>query len=256
MPSILLLIAWLVAPISAQPSATFTLEKGELPILLVAPHGGNGNLSDAPIRRARDSGDPHFSGKKDMITAELTRSYSDQIFQVTGKRPSALISEVHRKYCDLNRQEDWSSPAPAGQAFHREYHTALKLELDRLLSEHGWVLLMDIHGQSSEPHDLMIGIREGQVIGDWSRQTLWDEGGVIEALRGEGFTVVPDRPEQEIRFGGGFIVKTYGADKRVEAWQLEHGGNLRFDPERSRRFVELMVGALVAALANGRDWTI
>ena len=250
MPSILLLIAWLVTPISAQPSTTFTLEKGELPILLVAPHGGSGSLSEAPIRRARETADPHFSSKKDMMTAELARSYSEQLLKLTGKKPSLLVSEVHRKYCDLNRQEDWSSPAPAGQAFHREYHTALKLELDRLLSEHGWVLLLDIHGQSSEPHDLMIGIREGQVIGDWSRRALWGEGGVIEALRGEGFTVVPDRPEQEIRFGGGFIVKTYGADERVEAWQLEHGGNLRFDPERSRKFVKLMVGALAAALAN------
>ena len=241
-----------MAPISAQSSSTFTLEKGELPIFLIAPHGGNGGLPEAPIRRARDSDDPHFSGKKDMLTAELTRSYSKQIFQVTGKKPSVLISEVHRKYCDLNRQEDWSSPAPAGQAFHRQYHTALKLELDRLLSEHGWVLLLDIHGQSSEPHDLMVGIREGNVIGEWSRRVLWGEGGVFETLRSDGFTVVPDRPEQEIRFGGGFIVKTYGADDRVEAWQLEHGSNLRFDQARYDKYVELMVEALANALRNGK----
>jgi N-formylglutamate amidohydrolase len=187
-----------------------------------------------------------------MLTSELARSYSEQIFQRTGKRPSVLISEVHRKYCDLNRQEDWSSPAPAGRAFHREYHGALKLELERLLSEHGWALLLDIHGQSSEPYDLMVGIREGDVIGDWSRKALWDKGGVLESLRGEGFAVVPDRPEQKIRFGGGFIVRTYGTDERVEAWQLEHGGNLRFDPERYRKFVALMAGALAVALANGR----
>ena len=63
---------------------------------------------------------------------------------------------------------------------------------------------------------------------------------------------MPDRPEQEIRFGGGFIIQTYGADERVEAWQLEHGGNLRFAPERYQKFVELMIGALAAALENQR----
>lgn len=252
MPSLLLLFVWFISPIAAQSFSTFTLESGDLPIFLIAPHGGSGYLPDAPIRKARDSDDPHFSGKKDMLTAELARSYRDQIFKATGQKPSVLISEVHRKYCDLNRREDWSSPAPAGQSFHREYHRALRQELDRVLSEHGWALLLDIHGQSSEPHDLMVGIREGEVIGEWSRETLWGESGVVEILRGNGFTIVPDRPEQKIRFGGGFIVRTYGADERVEAWQLEHGSNLRFDQNRQQKFVELMVGALAPALKSAR----
>ncbi|MCA9779510.1 MAG: N-formylglutamate amidohydrolase, partial [Candidatus Eremiobacteraeota bacterium] len=243
------LISLLCRPLSAE-TAPFILEKGDLPILLVAPHGGSGNLLEAPIRRQRDSEDPHFSTKKDMVTSELTRSYCDEILRVTGKKPSLLNSEIHRKYCDLNRQEDWSSPAPAGQAFHREYHRALREELERLVSTHGWALLLDIHGQSSEPHDLMIGVREGDTIGNWSKAALWGHDGLVERLQKEGFAVVPGRAQDKIRYGGGYIVKTYGADGRVEAWQLEHGSSLRFDLERNQAFVRIFVEVLVDNLGT------
>ena len=229
LPSLLVLISLLCRPLSAE-TAPFILEKGDLPILLVAPHGGSGSLLEAPIRRQRDSEDPHFSTKKDMVTSELTRSYCDEILKVTGKKPSLLSSEIHRKYCDLNREEEWSSPAPAGQAFHREYHGVLRDELKRLVDLHGWALLLDIHGQSSEPHDLMIGVREGDTIGDWSKAALWGNDGLVERLQKEGFAVVPGRAQEKIRYGGG-----YSENLRRQ----RQGGSLA---TRTRQFAALRPG--------------
>ena len=45
-------------------------------------------------------------------------------------------------------------------------------------------------------------------------------------------------------------VKTYGANGKVEAWQLEHGSSLRFDLEKSQAFVRIFVQVLVDNLGT------
>lgn len=243
LPSVLILLL-LCQPAPAEP---FTFEKGELPILLVAPHAGGEDLAGAAIRQKEESGDPNFSNKRDLVTLELAELYKQELHQATGKSPSVLVSHIHRKFCDLNRPEELSSPPGPGQDVHRAFHTTLRQEVDRLIEVHGRVLLLDLHGQSAQPQDLTIGVRRGEVIGEWSRVLLWGQGGLVAQLRQADFSVVPDQPEEKIRYGGGFIVKTYGAAPEVEAWQLEHGKELRFNPERNGKFVKLMAQILKRA---------
>ena len=46
----------------------FTLSRGQIPILLVAPHGGSHQLVGASIREEDKVSDPHFTTKRDMLT--------------------------------------------------------------------------------------------------------------------------------------------------------------------------------------------
>ena len=87
-------------------------------------------------------------------------------------------------------------------------------------------------------------------MGPWSERILWAEAGLVEELKKDGFTVIPDRPKEKTRYGGGYIVRTYGKNEAVEAWQLEHGRDLRFEKSRNRRFVRIVVERLARSLPN------
>jgi N-formylglutamate amidohydrolase len=248
LPSIIIVLL-LVGAVWAKPTH-YSLQEGSLPVLLVSGHGGSEELPGATVRQKQDSADPHFSTAKDLVTAELTSLYSDELYRATGKRPSTIVSRIHRKYCDLNRKNEWSSAEKSGRDFHQDFHAALQQELDRILKTHGWALVLDIHGQSSEPYDLIVGTRRGRTVGPWSEGVLWAKNGLIEQLRTAGFTVTPDEPRQKTRYGGGFMVKTYGKSDAVEAWQFEHGKDLRFDEVKNQKFVRIVAALLANALGS------
>lgn len=234
----------------AQPSSEFTLVRGELPIILVAPHGGSGILEGAPIRLKGNSNDRQFSTKKDLHTAELAELYRKEIKnKFDGRRgPSLLKSEVHRKYCDLNRDELDSSEHPQGRAAHERFHRALAVEIERLLKQHGFVLLLDIHGQSAEPEDLIVGTKNGSTIGEKTRKILWGPNGALKELQNQRFSVAPLEAQARVRYSGGYIVRHYSAQQGVEAMQLEHGRDLRSGTARRELFVSIMARALAERL--------
>ena len=220
----------------------FTLSRGQIPILLVAPHGGSQQLMGATVREKEKVSDPHFTTKRDMLTVELAKEIADKF--PAGQKPSVLISQVHRQYVDHNRKELLSSHHPKGRLAHRRFHNALRAELSRLKKKHKKVLLIDIHGQSSQKVDVTVGTREGKTISPWSEDLLWSENGLLSQLKKAGFTIQPDYPEQRTKYNGGFIVKEYGFDPKVDAWQIEHGKELRFSPEMVQKYVAILAPLL------------
>lgn len=243
MPRLLLVLLALALPLEAE---TFSLQRGDLPILLVAPHGGSAALEGAIVRQKEKSSDPHFSVKKDLYTTELAHLIRDAFGD--GQKPSLLTSGVHRKYVDPNRSLRNATQSKAGIRYHQDFHSALEEELRRLKASHGWVLLIDLHGQSSEDVDLMIGTREGRTIGSWSEKALWGPRSLTESLREEQFAVAPESVEERVRYNGGYIVKTYGELPGVDAWQFEHGRDLRFEETRREKYAELLSTLLLRAL--------
>lgn len=216
----------------------FTLSRGQIPILLVAPHGGSHQLVGASIREEDKVSDPHFTTKRDMLTLELATEIAESF--PPGHKPSVLLSQVHRQYVDHNREEIQSSHHPKGKLAHRRFHNALRAELSRLKKKYGRVLLIDIHGQSSQKIDVTVGTRESKTISPWSEELLWADNGLLNQLRDSGFSTQPDSPEQKIKYNGGFIVKEYGFDPSVDAWQIEHGKELRFSPEMVRKYTAVL----------------
>lgn len=246
-----LLFFWvtLLAPLTAEP---FVFVPGDLPLLIVAPHGGDGVLEGAEIRQKDRSTGSKFAVVRDLVTTDLAQLYSDEIYRATENqaRPSLLYSNTHRRYCDLNRSEEHSSHDPVGRKFHRRFHQTIQNEVERLSGQFGWVLIVDVHGQSAEPVDLLIGTRGGTTISSWSKSALWGQEGIIPSLLEAGFSVLPPEPQTKVRFNGGFTVTHYAHPPQVETWQFEHGRELRFNEEANRVFTRLVAERLVEFIAT------
>ena len=244
MPRLVILVLLLLSTGSL--GQDFDFQRGEIPLILVAPHAGSGPLEGSSPRQKADSTDPHFSTSKDLVTKELANQLASHF--EAGRKPSLLISNIHRKFVDLNRAEEFGAHDRAGKAFHRQFHQTLENEISRLKSEFGWVLLIDIHGQGSIPMDLILGTRRGQTIGRWSEELLWGEDGILPHLESLNYSTAPPTAIAKFRYGGGFIVQHYGADPVVEGWQIEHGKALRFEQARNLTYTTYLAGRLIDAI--------
>ena len=213
-------------------------------MILVNPHGGSSPLDGAVERRKEKSRDPQFSKYKDLATAELTEQLHARFPPQAS--PSLLLAHIHRKYVDYNRPLDYATQSSVGQASHTRFHRALSHELDRLKKRFGWVLLIDIHGQSALDFDVIVGTRQGKTVSEWSDAVIWSD--ILPELRRHGFSTAPQTPSTRFKYNGGHIVKHYGQDPRVEAWQLEHGKSLRFDKLGKAIYCKTLVAKILPAV--------
>lgn len=241
----LALILLLTAVLDAQ-AEDYSLKTGDIPLLIVSPHGGSQVLEGAPERQRKTSLDPQFNRGKDLMTAELSQELWEAF--PPGRKPSLLLAKVHRRYLDLNRPIEWATESSQGKEAYRKFHKALETELERLTQLHGWALLLDVHGQNSEPYDLLLGTVQGSTISSWSENLIWGPSGAMEALRGQGWRVSPGQAGQAIRLSGGYIVRNYADPPKVEAWQLEHGPTLRFEDQSRKLYVQILAFSLLERL--------
>src|SRR5690349_14309311 len=71
--------------VPASSDALITATRGDLPIILTAPHGGTLDVPDAPPRK--DTRARTFVALRDTNTADLTERLADAIERELGKRP-------------------------------------------------------------------------------------------------------------------------------------------------------------------------
>lgn len=246
-----LILLLLVGTIQAQ---DFDFEAGNMPILIVSVHGGKERLHGANVRDKRASEDPHFSIKKDLVTDTLAKNYKIELsraFEQTGS-PSLLISRLHRRYVDLNRPSEHAAEHPLAKRAHRDFHSALLSEIERLKEMHGWVLVLDIHGQSAEKTDLILGTQRARSISRWTEQVFWND--ILPVLHQHGFTSAPEAPLSKYRFGGGYITQHYGLDPEVDVVQLEHSQELRYSASQNRKLIRLLCERLALRLHTREPW--
>ena len=216
----------------------------------MAGHGGKGELEGAEIRVKDQVNDPHFVLFGDSHTNELATDLTGAVSQEYGggHKPSLILNTVHRRFADVNRTPQLTSHDPVGVAHHAAFHQAIDDELARLLEDHGWALLLDIHGQSKYDTTLLLGTGENSVIAPWSLESLWGGGGLVATLTEARFTVEPTTSEGKQRYGGGYTIRHHGRDPRVEAWQMEHSIGLREDQVERSRYLGVIAKVLVRAL--------
>lgn len=245
-----LLLLFLLCPLRAGEIPTLRLTQGDLPLLIVAGHGGQLPLEGAEIRRESEVKDPHFVLFGDSKTNELATDLADALAQELNNkhRPSLLLNEVHRRYADVNRTPERTSHDPVGVAHHAAYHQTIEHELARLVARHGWALLLDIHGQARYETILLLGTAENTVIDDWSKQAIWGNEGLVESLKSSGFTVMPDAENGKQRYGGGYTVRHHGASDKVEAWQMEHSRAIRDGTDSRSSYLEVVAKSLARAI--------
>ena len=249
------------------------VERGALPIVLSAPHGGRALIPGVPQRGGEGYEGGRFAGGeddpisyrfltvRDTGTDQLAVLLADALEARTGARPSLVVARFSRKCVDANRPPEAAAERPAAQAAYARYHAALA-EAVRDLGGAG--LMIDLHGQGAARGAVFHGTRNGLTTtgraatdgnpgeqADGKSEAPAEAGRALhlrlaDRLRARGLTVLPPDGEAETRYTGGYITWNYGVQRPngAPAVQLEFGNDLR-RREMLRRTADAVADALL-----------
>ena len=136
--------------------------KGNVNIILSAPHGGNVMPDDVPDRTEgvyfRSSNtDNNIRGQerckttvvKDSATIEFTENVANELATKWNFKPFIIIGKWHRMKVDYNRDvQEATLNYPEIIPAYENYHQHLNDAIDRVNQLFGKGLLIDIHGHS------------------------------------------------------------------------------------------------------------
>ena len=221
---------------TAQPTSTHLVatEVGQLPIILSAPHGGRLAISGVPERTG--VGASKFRTVQDVNTDRLVQRLADALEAKLGKRPWTVVAQFHRRYVDANRPSHDACESEAARLYYDTYHQALHEARATVIQHWGRGLLLDMHGQAAQPRAIFRGTQNGSTVTHlvkrFGRDALTGKTSLSGVLASQGFPVIPavgTDAREDSRYGGGFIVRTYGssAGSTLDAIQLELGRELR-----------------------------
>jgi N-formylglutamate amidohydrolase len=217
---------------------------GGLPILLTAPHGGLAPVPGVPPRKSGTT-------STDGYTIELTEAVARHVEKALGKAPYVVAARFSRKYIDANRADHEAFEVPAARPAYDAYHGAIKRYVAELRERYpGGAVLVDVHGQSTEPEAVHRGTRDGATVAALVRrrgaEAVTGPQSLFGTLQARGYAVLPAgrsliETREDPRYRGGHTVHTYGSSVGggIDAIQVEVGAKLRRDP------------AFAAALADG-----
>lgn len=235
-PLFLLCLAWLfLSRLDAQtPEKLFSVEVGDLPIILTAPHGGSKAIPGVPERHGKEV--DFFKSATDAFTDQLTEKLADAIEAKMGKSPYVVIARFHRKYLDANRRARDAFESQEAATVYSAYHKAIADARNEVINRWGGGALFDIHGQGAEPRAIFRGTQNGKttthLVSRFGREALNGETSLFGLLAKQDVQVIPaigttgpERPE----YAGGYTVITYGSSSggTFDAIQLELGRDLR-----------------------------
>lgn len=215
-------------PIS--PTDLITIQRGTIPIIISAPHGGSIRVPNSKDRTA-----PGSVTVRDVNTADMALLVSQRITDKLGAKPYFVIAQFSRKDADANRAEDEAAENDAARVQYRAYHRALAAAVKECRDKYGHALLIDLHGQVRRPEALVRGTRNGKTVTALTRragaESLTGPDSVFGQLKAAGYPIIPDAegPEEnaakETFFDGGYIVAHYGSDQEggIDTIQIEVG---------------------------------
>ena len=115
--------------------------KGNIPLILSAPHGG---LSTPSHIQDRTQGVFDL----DDFTLELTENIINEFHKQIGKTPYVIIGEISRTKVDLNRQRNEAYEDEKAKIIYDEFHSLIQNCEKEIDNKFGKGLYIDIHGQS------------------------------------------------------------------------------------------------------------
>lgn len=165
--------------------------KGNIPVILSAPHGGDIQAKEIKTREAGVF-------DKDDFTLELTEQIIKEFYTQTGKTPYAVISTVSREKVDINREPKEAYDDENAKYPYLEFHKNIINSKKEVEKEFGCGLYIDIHGQSHPKGYLEFGylldnnilrLHDGELkkqVNKSSIKTLsnFTKEGFIDQLRG------------------------------------------------------------------------
>ena len=240
--------AWSL-PGHADGEALIETQRGTLPILLTAPHGGTSVIPKVP---------PRSTGVtvRDEFTDDIARGVARRLEGLLSAKPYFVTAKFQRRFADANRAESEALESPDAKPVYTAYHAAIRSYVDEIRKanpDRG--LLLDIHGQVGNPQVLHRGTRNGVTVTQLLKRAgdagVVGEKGLWGALKHQGFTVFPDSPHvgepPEARaYGGGFTVGTYGSQQSdgIDAIQIEIGRDLRAEKAAREKLTEALAQAV------------
>ena len=211
-------------------------QKGTLPIILTAPHGGKEKVPGVELRTG--GGAKNFKVVLDTRTHELATAIAADLEAMLGGSVYVVAAEFSRKYIDANRSFEEGAETPAAKPYYDRYHNAIRADVDEVRARFKRGLLVDVHGQGQTDHldQVMRGTRNGatckQLIATFGDKAVVGPTGLFGLLEHNGLKVFPANQSPLIRedaLNGGYTVATYGSstDSGIDAFQMEFGTNLR-----------------------------
>lgn len=220
--------------LAAQASYLTETQRGSIPVILVAPHGGS---LAVPGIAPRTNG----ATNQETRTKELAEAILVNLESRHGQRAYAVIALFHRRYVDANRAPEEAYQQPAAKPYYDTYQSAIRGYVDeiRRQSPNGG-LLIDIHGNADDPGTINRGTRDGltmqQVLAAQGPEALVGRNSIFGRLQALGYAVFPPsgpvaRSPENPAFNSGYTVLTHGSHRPggVDAIQIEIGSDLRQD---------------------------
>jgi N-formylglutamate amidohydrolase len=216
-----------------KPEDVVAVQKGDVPIIISAPHGGRRMLPGVSERRG--AGVPMFVTIRDENTLELAEQFAAKLEKKIGK-PYFVIARFDRKFVDVNRPPEGGYESDQAKPYYDSYHKALVTATAEVKKNWGRGLLLDLHGQATDLDAIYRGTADGKsvkaLVDRFGKAALTGDKSVFGQLAKQGTKVIPanDSTNNEDRFfSGGHIIRTYGSHdgNAIDALQLELGGRLR-----------------------------
>ena len=240
-----------------KPEELVLVQKGTVPVIICAPHGGNRPVPGVAERT--DTTIAQFATVRDEFTDRLAELLAAELEKKLGGRPWVVVARFDRKYIDANRPFELAFEADAAKPYYAAYHDPLAAACRAVRARHGRGLLLDLHGQGQDANTIFRGTRNGKTVTllvdryGWAAVT--GKNGVLGRLERDGYVVFPkcDAPpetREEPKFNGGHTVGTYGSNTAfgIDAIQLEFGLHYR-----SREAAPKTARDLAAAVAAFHD---
>lgn len=233
------------SPEMRRPEDLVLIQKGTLPIIVSAPHGGRKMLPDVPPRQGK--GILNFQTILDSNTVELTEQFTAELEKQLDGKPWVVVAHFERKYLDVNRASEHGCESDRAKPYYDLYHASLQAACKAVKTRFGKGLLLDIHGQGEFPEAICRGTRNGKTVKLLQDRDGWaaltGKRSVLGRLQRMGYKVLPscdadEKTREEPKYSGGHIVDTYGSHTGygIDAIQLEFGSDLR--AKQKNRYAE------------------
>lgn len=256
----------------ASPSGYVKYWHGQLPIVILAPHGGTAKPADIPDRTRGVL-------TRDGYSAELAAAIHAALQRRLGREPHLVVCELARTKVDCNRKLDEGAQGNArAEQVWREFHAFIETARDSVLQRFRHGICLDVHSHGHPGRRIELGylLRKSELqlpddqlnadpgLADRSSIRRLDKispasfselvrgptslGGLLEA---RGIPAVPapgaTLARDDAYFNGAYNIAVHGSrdQDQLDAVQLEFHLGARNTPERR--------AATAAAIAESLD---